>query len=327
MGNITLINYLNSKNNITGKFDVCVAFSSITSIDNNIYEINILFVYLNSLTLIPNAIPLEIETIYNAAALNDRYREKLNSLKNDRKTQNINGFLEFTNQYLNIEVNEYKICEAVILFLRHLKEESAYTTFHDNRCKYLYYWLYTHVLNKKQSIENTLKPHKELHRIYNEYHDSSNTFDKYINEMNEHTFYKLVKLTDMYNGFKKFHEGITPPAPKENCISDVANLYTEYLDDCKKGYDDDFCDELKNFRKKHNFIIQEVLLCKGEQYLLPPVERFDTFTAFGPWIRQLVFKNKNVLDNINEDINDSLQIYERENDYSKTRGYNIAYSS
>ncbi|SBT01696.1 PIR Superfamily Protein, partial [Plasmodium ovale curtisi] len=51
------------------------------------------------------------------------------------------------------------------------------------------------------------------------------------------------------------------------------------------------------------------------------------FTAFGPWIRQLVFKNRNVLDNINEDINDSLQIYERENDYSKTRGYNIAYSS
>ncbi|SBS93074.1 hypothetical protein POVCU2_0078860 [Plasmodium ovale curtisi] len=121
--------------------------------------------------------PLEIQTIYNAATLNDRYREKLNSLKNDRKTQNIN-------------------------------EESAYTTFHDNRCKYLYYWLYTHVLNKKQSIENTLK-----------------------------------------------------------------------------------------------------------------------FTAFGPWIRQLVFKNRNVLDNINEDINDSLQIYERENDYSKTRGYNIAYSS
>ncbi|SBT00768.1 PIR Superfamily Protein [Plasmodium ovale curtisi] len=294
--------------------------------------------------------PLEIQTIYNAATLNDRYREKLNSLKNDRKTQNINGCREFTNQYLNIEGNEYKICEAVILFLRHLKEESAYTTFHDNGCKYLFYWLYTHVLNKKQSIENTLKLYKELHRIYNEYHDSSNTFDKYINEMNEHTSYKLVKLTDMYNGFKKFHEGITPPAAKEKCISGVANLYTEYLNECKKGYDDDFCDELKNFRKKHNFIIQEVLLCKEEQYLLPPVERFDTvsntiipftlisfislilpilykFTAFGPWIRQIVFKNRNVLDNINEDKNDSLKIYERENDYSKTRGYNIAYSS
>ncbi|SBT02033.1 hypothetical protein POVCU1_072190, partial [Plasmodium ovale curtisi] len=38
-------------------------------------------------------------------------------------------------------------------------------------------------------------------------------------------------------------------------------------------------------------------------------------------------QNRNVLDNINEDINDSLQIYERENDYSKPRGYNIAYSS
>ncbi|SBS93528.1 PIR Superfamily Protein [Plasmodium ovale curtisi] len=151
--------------------------------------------------------PLEIQTIYNAATLNDRYREKLNSLKNDRKTQNINGCREFTNQYLNIEGNEYKICEAVILFLRHLKEESAYTTFHDN------------------GLNNTIIP------------------------------FTLISFISL---------------------------------------------------------------------ILPILYKF---TAFGPWIRQLVFKNRNVLDNINEDINDSLQIYERENDYSKTRGYNIAYSS
>ncbi|SBT33408.1 PIR Superfamily Protein [Plasmodium ovale wallikeri] len=287
---------------------------------------------------------------YNAATLNDRYREKLNSLKNDRKTHNINGCREFTNQHLNNEGYEYKVCEAVILFLRHLKEESDYTTFHDNGCKYLYYWLYMHVLNKKQSIKYTLKLYKELHRIYNEYHDSFNTFDKYINEMNEDTSYKLVKLTDMYNDFEKFHERITPPAPKENCTSGVKDLYTKYLDECKNGYDYDFCDELKNFRKKHNFIIQKVLLCKGEQYLLPPVEKPDKvgttvipfslitvtslilpimykFTAFGPWIRRIIGKNKNILEYLNEETNHSLNNYEILDDSSDIPNYNIAYNS
>ncbi|SBT72007.1 PIR protein [Plasmodium ovale] len=294
--------------------------------------------------------PPEVQTIYNAATLNDRYREKLNSLKNDRKTYNINGCREFTNEHLKSQSNKQKICEAVILFLKHFKEETDDTTYYDIGCKYLFYWLYTHVQSNEKAFINTLNLYKQLYSIYNERHNGLDIFNKYIDVMNEHTIDKLVKLTDMYNILDNFYEKNTSQKTEENCTSGVKDLYTKYLDECKNGYDYDFCDELKNFRKKHNFIIQKVLLCKGEQYLLPPVEKTDKvgttiipfslitvtslillimykFTAFGPWIRRIIGKNKNILEYLNEETNHSLNNYEILDDNSDMPNYNIAYNS
>ncbi|SBS82487.1 PIR Superfamily Protein [Plasmodium ovale curtisi] len=286
--------------------------------------------------------PLEIQTIV--------YKEKLNSLENDLKTKNLNSCQGFNNQYLNTGVNAYKICEAVILFLGHLIQETTDTIYRDNGCKYLFYWLYTHMISDEQTNKNTLKLYKELYTIFNEKHSGSYIFDNYINVMNEHTIEKLVKLTNIYDKLDKFYEGKKPPVSKGDCISGVADLYTKYSYECMKGYDYDFCDELKNFRKKHNFIIQQVLLCAGEEYLLPPVESFNAvsktiipfslisipslilpilykFTAFGPWIRRLIGKNKNILENINEETSHSLNTYEIGDDNSNIRDYNIAYNS
>ncbi|SBT54094.1 PIR Superfamily Protein [Plasmodium ovale wallikeri] len=294
--------------------------------------------------------PLEIQTIYNAATLNDRYKEKLNSFKNDLKTKNINGCQNFNNQYLNTGVDAYKICEAVILFLGHLIEETTDTIYRDNGCKYLFYWLYTHVINDEQTNKNTLKLYKDLYTIFNEEYNGSYNFDNYINVMNENTIEKLVKLTNIYDKLDNFYEGKESPVPKRDCVSGVSDLYTKYSYECIKGYDYDFCDELKNFRKKHNFIIQQVLLCEGEEYLLPPVESFDAvnktiipfsfisisslilpilykFTPFGPWIRRLIGKNKNILENIDEETSHSLNTYEIGDDNSSIRDYIIAYNS
>ncbi|SBS80878.1 PIR Superfamily Protein [Plasmodium ovale curtisi] len=260
---------------------------------------------------------LEITTIYNAAYSNCKYKETLYSFKNSREMQNTDGCTGFTNEHLKNETNQDKICEAVILFLRHLKEETD-STYRDNGCKYLYY--------------------------------CSNTFKNYINEMNEQTSDKLVKLTDMYNKLEDFYEIKKSHETEKKCTSGVKDLYAEYLDECRKGYDYDFCDELKNFRKKHNYYVQKVLFCEGEQYFLPPVERFDTvdmtiipfslmsvttlilpilykFTAFGPWIRRLIGKNENLLKYINEEKNHSLNTSEMENENSEILRYNIVYNS
>ncbi|SBT85027.1 PIR protein [Plasmodium ovale] len=292
---------------------------------------------------------LEITTIYNAAYSNCKYKQTLDSFKNSREMKNTDGCRGFTNEHLKTETNQDKICEAVILFLRHLKEETD-STYKDNGCKYLYYWLHTHILKKQQTIKNTLNLYKELFRIYVENHDSSNTFKNYINEMNEQTSDKLVKLTDMYNKLEDFYEIKKSHETEKKCTSGVKDLYAEYLDECRKGYDYDFCDELKNFRKKHNYYVQKVLFCEGEQYFLPPVERFDTvdmtiipfslmsvttlilpilykFTAFGPWIRRLIGKNENLLKYINEEKNHSLNTSEMENENSEILRYNIVYNS
>ncbi|SBS94393.1 PIR Superfamily Protein [Plasmodium ovale curtisi] len=293
---------------------------------------------------------LEITTIYNAAYSNYIYKSKLDSYKNEKETKNLNGCPEFTNEHLNSESNKQKICEAVILFLKHFKEESDDTTYYDIGCKYLFYWLYTHVKSNEKAFINTLNLYKQLYSIYNEKHNGLGIFNEYIDVMNEHTIDKLVKLTDMYNILDNFYERNTSQETEENCTSGVKDLYTKYLDECRNGYDYDFCDELKNFRKKHNYFIQNIKKCKGVKYLLPPVEKSDTvgttiipfslitvtslilpiiykFTAFGPWIRRIIGKNKNILEYINEDTNHSLNTYEIRDDSSNMPNYNIAYNS
>ncbi|SBT53974.1 PIR Superfamily Protein [Plasmodium ovale wallikeri] len=288
-------------------------------------------------------------SLYNAAALSNRYKEKLDSYENSTEMKNMAGCSEFHNEHLNAKDKQNKICEAVISFLSHLQKETD-PIYRDSGCKYLYFWLYTHVISNQQTIENTLNIYKELYNIYNKNHEGSDVLTNYINVMNEDISDKLVKLTNIYNKLDNFYDGITEPLPKGKCNSGVSELYATYLDECKKGYDDDFCDELKIFRKKHNFIIERVLSCEGKQYLLPPVERFNTvsktivpftllsvtsfilpvlykFTALGPWIRHHIGKNRNVCNNMNEEADQLVYSYEIEDDNFSMQNYNIAYNS
>ncbi|SBT53078.1 PIR Superfamily Protein [Plasmodium ovale wallikeri] len=165
--------------------------------------------------------------------------------------------------------------------------------------------------------------------------------------MNEHTSDKLVRLTDLYNELDKFFT--ENENKKEVCTGNFISLYNNYVDECRNGYDDHFCDELKNFRKKYNSFIKNVMKCE-ELYLLPPVERFDIvgttiipfsfisvtslilpilykFTAFGPWIRRLLGRNENILEYINEEENHSLNTYEIQDDNSNMPNYYITYNS
>ncbi|SBT00060.1 hypothetical protein POVCU1_057250 [Plasmodium ovale curtisi] len=130
-------------------------------------------------------------SLYNAATLNNRYKEKLDSYKYVIELKNIAVYQKFNNQHLKNKSNERNICEAVILFLSHLQEETD-PIYRDNGCKYLFYWLYTHVISNQHIIENTLKIYKELYNTYNQNHGRSDVLTNYINDMNEHTSDKLV---------------------------------------------------------------------------------------------------------------------------------------
>ncbi|SBT02271.1 PIR Superfamily Protein [Plasmodium ovale curtisi] len=301
--------------------------------------------------------PLEIQTIYNAAYSNFIFKNKLDSYKNDGELENNYICSEFTSSNLISESNEQMICKAVILFFRDLKEQKYEyggtkhddITYRDNGCKHLFYWLYTHIKKNEHSFKNTLSLYKQLYKIYDEQQDNSGIFNKYIDVMNEHTIEKLVKLTNLYNSFDKFFTENENKKEKEVCKGDFIDLYNYYIYECRNGYDYDFCDELKNFRKKYNSFIKYAMKCE-EKYLLPPVEGFNIvgttvipfslisvtsliipilykFTALGPWIRRLIGKNKNVWQNINEETNNSLNTYEIGEDNFNMGDYNIAYNS
>ncbi|SBS91848.1 PIR Superfamily Protein [Plasmodium ovale curtisi] len=306
--------------------------------------------------------PLEIQTIYNAAYSNCIYKDKLDSYQTSTELQDNNICLGFRNSHINNQDNAQKICNAAILFFKDLNEQehkNADTTYEDtkyedktyrdNGCKYLFYWLYTYALNKNESIMNTLKLYKDLYRLYNEKHNNLNKFSDYINEMNEDTSEKFVNLTNLYNELNNFFTENKEKKREQACTNYSFDSYLKYVDECRNGYDNDFCNELKNFRKKYNFFIQKVIKCEGKKDLLPPVEKSNIigiiltpfslisltslilpllykFTPVGPWIRNKIGKKKNIWDNINEETDQLLNNFEIEENNLNNRNYNIAYN-
>ncbi|SBS89161.1 PIR Superfamily Protein [Plasmodium ovale curtisi] len=292
--------------------------------------------------------PLEIQTILH----------KLDYYKNDGELENNNSCSDFTNSHLITQGNEQKICRAAILFFKDLNEQKYKIgdtihediTYRDNGCKYLFYWLYTYELNNNnKTFENTLNIYKDLYRRYNQSHGELEKLKKHIDEINVHTSAKLVKLTNLYNTLDNYFSTYEKNTVKEACTSYPLETYISYVEECRKEYDNDFCNELKNFRKKYNSFIKNVIKCE-EKYLLSPVESIDVvgitiipfslisvtslilpilykFTAFGPWIRRLIKKNDKIMEYINEETHHSLNTYAIEHENSNIRSYNIPYNS
>ncbi|SBT58162.1 PIR Superfamily Protein [Plasmodium ovale wallikeri] len=278
-----------------------------------------------------------------------KYQEKIDSYESGYDPI-MPGCDRFVSPHLNGSTyNTEKACSITIRLLSHLKELDD-PSYEEYGCKYLFHWLYSKVLSSKISSEDALHIYKELNTIFNDDNDGYNKFDKYINEMKKDTIDKLDKIINIYNLFNTYIDTLQPTHTNLNCTSGCIDLFTSYAKECREKYDFFFCKELKNFREQYNHFISKVRKCEGEQYLLPPVEFFDTlglivvptvlilvtsfvfpflykFTAFGPWINRIIGKNRNIWENINEETNYSLNEYEMEHTNSKKSNYNIAYNS
>ncbi|SBT58677.1 PIR Superfamily Protein [Plasmodium ovale wallikeri] len=291
---------------------------------------------------------LEIKTFYNIANSYTKYKEQLDTFKRDGKPIYMGECDSFVNEHItNAEQDASMICKTVMKFLNLLKEESE--SYKIEGSKYLFYWLHNDVLNGKLAIGNTLILYKELYRRYND-EDKLNILNIYINQMNDNTSDKLVKLIGIYDILKNFDNSYKETLKKKECTCYSIDSFSRYVDECRKVYDNDFCDELKNFRNQYNFFIQNIIQCRGDQYLLPPVDNFDIvstilvslflilstslilpllykFTPFGPWISQKIRKKKNIWDNINQENNILSNSYEMKTYNSNKKNYSIAYHS
>ncbi|SBT54856.1 PIR Superfamily Protein [Plasmodium ovale wallikeri] len=279
-----------------------------------------------------------------------KYEDELLRYRSDQSEILMFGCNGFQNEYLrNVEDNASKICDVTLNFLRHLKESNNFS-YQKHGCNYLLYWLYVEVLKKGTSIENTLILYKALNDTFNEENDGLYLFDYYINQMSKDTFDKIEKINRIYEVFNTYIIKLTSPIKNNNCTTDCIALFNSYAGECRKQYDEDFCNELKIFREQYNTFIEKVISCEGEQYLLPPVDNFDTvgiiiipfvlilvasfivpllykFTPVGTWIRHKIGKKEKIWDNINEETQLLSNTYEIEEYKSKNRNYNISYNS
>ncbi|SBS93184.1 PIR protein [Plasmodium ovale] len=290
-----------------------------------------------------------MQTNNNVAELYKKFKNEIVSYTNSDIPLWMPGCNNFNNQHIdNSKYEAPKLCAIAVNFLNQLKIKYDPSQEEDG-CKYLYHWLNTEAVKSKTSIENTLDLYKELNDIFNEHNDGDHMFDKYRYKMNTHTCKKIDKIIGLYELFNKFESQYVSKPSEVNCTSNCSELFTSYVNECRKLYDYDFCNRLKIFREYHNTFIQKVMRCDGEQYILPPVDKFNIvgiilipfvlilvtsfifpilykFTPVGPWIRHKFGKKKNIWYNINEETDKLINAYEMEEHKSSKQNYNIAYN-
>ncbi|SBT73798.1 Plasmodium vivax Vir protein, putative [Plasmodium ovale] len=293
---------------------------------------------------------LRISTAYNVTSSYQEYKKALDSYTSSSDSIEIPGCDNFNNKHINGSTYDpSRVCTIAIKFLIHLKEKYV-SSYGEEGCRYLYYWLYVKALESKKTTENTLDLYKKLNEVFNEHNDGNYMFDEYINKMDKDTCNKTQKIIHLYEVFNIFENQEPSDVEEKKCTSKCAEIFTSYVNECREEYDYDFCNELKNFREYHNFFIRKLRNCEGDKYFLPPVENFDIvgmiilpfvlilvtslilpllykFTPIGPWIRHRLVKKKNVWDDMQQDENHLLRNYEMQKDNSIKPYYKIAYNS
>ncbi|GAB69481.1 hypothetical protein PCYB_002300, partial [Plasmodium cynomolgi strain B] len=167
-------------------------------------------------------------------------------------------------------------CNAVYNFLSHLHRTND-PSYAENGFKYMYYWLYVDVLDSKLNHFNTITLYKDLIDKYEDLNDTP-IFKKCINQLNEKNSDNLIKVFTLYNNFNKVKEDYTFDKDKCDSAKKCATTYKDYIDECHKSYDKDFCDELENFRVKFNNHLTSIKNC-GDLKELPSFQESSLATT------------------------------------------------
>ncbi|SBS91463.1 PIR Superfamily Protein [Plasmodium ovale curtisi] len=287
------------------------------------------------------------ETIYSVVSSYDTYKNVLQSEDDSYGSFHIGNCDVFQSPYLDTN-NSAHICQSSINFLSHLKGigQSPYI---EKGCKYLYYWLHARVLVKNKSIENTLT----LFNIFLEKYESSEEhykFDKYLQHFNNPKLDKLIKLFELYDVLKIIKGELGSSYDKCECALECASKYISYLDECYAGNDNEFCDELENFKHAYDDAMKGETCSKDIPMILPPVKRhniaaflsipfavilvlsfvffiFYKFTPLGLQIHLILNKKKSVHNYLEDETETLLHSTDKSNIYSQNHKYSIQYQS
>ncbi|SBT58497.1 PIR Superfamily Protein [Plasmodium ovale wallikeri] len=241
-----------------------------------------------------------------------------------------------------------KNCEKAIQYLGHLKSNNT-ANYIAQGCIYFFYWIYYDVIGEKKSGSNTFKIYNILNDAYDSIDPDSHVCEAYIENIRDDIFLKLKDLYDLRDNLKKFKEKSTPTEGNyctyaKNCIP----IYKQHLNNCHSGINRNFCNELENFRTEYNECIKKEILCKDELDELPSTKKYDIvvilipfviiliksfilfllykFTSFGLWLSSRIRREKNVWNNLEEDIKfqNTLKIDDQN---LRNSSYNMPYHS
>ncbi|KMZ95069.1 hypothetical protein PVMG_05596 [Plasmodium vivax Mauritania I] len=178
-----------------------------------------------------------------------------------------------TPNLINSQFNEQD-CKAVMRYLNDLVDKINNNNI-EKRCMYLYYWLYYNFFQKEKLISETLLLYNRLIDDFNTYNATS-PCPKYINGISRFIFDEAEKLIELYTNFNKLNEIHKLPEDAYcECAKNCANSYMDYIKECDKYINKDFCNELENFRIEYNEYMSSVNKCPNVNKNLPSYKKFN----------------------------------------------------
>ncbi|KNA02383.1 hypothetical protein PVNG_01537 [Plasmodium vivax North Korean] len=192
----------------------------------------------------------------------------------------------FSNQYPKIETEHEEICESI------MKEYSISNTSFNLNCKkslyylenlkkkentdikkaqgtlYLYLWLYDKELKNVQHSGNHIDIYKKLLNLCLD-KLSNNILTIYESKVTKDNFEILKNLYNLYYKFNKIEHDNECENTKYECAKKCFDLYKEYIDDCPKKFNADFCNKLEIFRNEFNGYISSEPQCKDKGLYIP----------------------------------------------------------
>ncbi|SBT57183.1 PIR Superfamily Protein [Plasmodium ovale wallikeri] len=292
--------------------------------------------------------PSQKETIYNVVKSLDTYKNKLSSESQYEDSIGIADCQEFHSSYLDDAVSERdKICNRVIIYLSHLKEGNL--NFRDQGCRYLSYWLYFEVLKEKKSVDNTINLYKEFLKKYEDY-DDPYKFEAYLKEFNGDMLQKLIKLIELNEKFKEFQGKSYSTCESEDIAQECVNKYISYVNECYTDNDNDFCDELENFKQIYDSHMKNIRCSNDVPKTLPPIDKFNVasiatisfvialvitfvlfifykFTPFGLRITSQLKRKKKMYDDLDQETKQLPYTYDKSNINSEKHKHSLSYQT
>ncbi|SBS89702.1 PIR Superfamily Protein [Plasmodium ovale curtisi] len=285
------------------------------------------------------------KTIYNVANEVQTYRNQL-IIENGDSIMSMDICQNFDNPYID-KKNSALNCERGIKYLTHLKSYDNFD-YRDKGFRYLCYWIYSDVLKDNKSIENVLNIYKEFHKKYEEF--ESYKFEGYLKEFSTDILKNLINLTDLYKIFNSFKDIIDNSCTNHDQVRQCAEKYNIYVDECYAGDDDDFCDELENFKEAYDSAMKNVNCPENIPKILPPIKRHNIgatvsipfaiilvisfflfimykFTPFGLRVSSLLKRKKTMHNDLEQDKNEFVFTSKKPDVNSENKKYSLSYHS
>ncbi|SBT56227.1 PIR Superfamily Protein [Plasmodium ovale wallikeri] len=286
------------------------------------------------------------KTIYNVANSFEIYKREIDNNHSEDGSRIIEDCDKFISPYLH-ENESANICERAVLYLNSLKA-NAVSDYIDQGCRYLCIWINNNVIENKKSPINVINLFNEFLRKFEEY-DGDYKFKDYLKQFSTDMLENLMKLFELYSKFNINNKEISS-CNNCDCVKASADLYNKFADECYAGDDNDFCDELENFKQTYENYMKTSSCPETIPQILPPIKRHNIgatvsipfaiilvisfflfilykFTPFGLHVSSLLNRKKTIYNDLEQDTNEFIFNSKKLDINSENKKYSLSYHS